>query len=141
MATDDFTLRVTRKNFFTRIAELLGFYGLLVGDKELESKYKIKSSNDPRARSFMMDRRLRELIMVQPSLQLDIQRLSWGKRRKRGDGVRRVTALTTGTIKDPERLANYIRVVAASLDQLVSIGVAHHEPVTESRTYALGRHA
>ena len=141
VATDDFTLRVTRKNFFTRIAERLGFYGLLVGDKELESKYKIKSSNDPRARSFMMDRRLRDLIMVQPSLQLDIQRLSWGKRRKKGDGVRRVTALTTGAIKDPERLANYIRVVAASLDQLVSIGVAHHEPVTESRTYALGRHA
>ena len=141
VATDDFTLRVTKKNAFTRIAELLGFYGLLVGDKDLESKYKIKSSNDPRARSLMMDRRLRELIMVQPSLQLDIQRLSWGKRRKKGDGVRRVTVVTSGVIKEPDRLANYVRLVAAALDQLVRIGVAHHEPVAESRSYALSRRA
>ncbi len=141
VATDDFTLRIIRKNIFTRIAEFFGFYGLLVGDKELEGKYKITSSNDPRARSFMMDQRLRELIMVQPSLQLDIKRLSWGKRRKKGDGVRRVTVLTTGVIKDPGRLANYMRLAAATLDQLVKIDVAHHEPVTEARTYALGRSA
>lgn len=139
VATDDFTLRVTGKNVFTRIAELFGFYGLLVGDKGLARKYRIKSSNNPRARTFMMDQRLRELIMVQPSLQLDIQRLSWGKRRKRGDGVRRVTALTTGVVKDPDRLANYVRVVAATLDQLLRIGVARHEPVAEARTYALSR--
>ena len=89
----------------------------------------------------MMDRRLRELMMVQPSLQLDIQRLSWGKRRKKGDGVRRVTVVTSGVIKEPDRLANYLRLVAAALDQLVRIGVAHHEPVAESRTYALSRRA
>ncbi len=141
VARDDFILRVTRRNIFTRIAEFFGFYGLLVGDKEIEGKYKIKSSNDPRARSFMMDRRLRELIMIQPSLQLDIKRLSWGKRRKKGDGVRRVTALTTGVIKDPGRLANYMKLVTATLDQLVRIGVAHPEPVTEARTYALRRSA
>ncbi len=139
VAKDDFTLRVTRKNFFTRIAELVGFYGLLVGDRELERKYKIKSSSEPRGRSFMMDDRLRELILVQPSLRLDIRRLSWGQRRKKGKGVRRVTVQTTGVIKDPDRLANYVRVVAAALDQLVRIGVAQQEPVLESRTYTLSR--
>ena len=139
VARDDFILRVTRRNISTRIAELFGFYGLPVGDQELERKYKIKSSNDPRGRSFMMDRRLRELIMVSPSLRLDIRRLSWGKRRKKGDGVRSVTVQTTGVIKDPDHLANYVRVVAATLDQLVRIGVAHHEPVAESRTYVLSQ--
>jgi hypothetical protein len=139
VAKEDFTLHVIKRNFFTRIAELFGFYGLLVGDQELERKYKIKSSNDPRGRSLMMDRRLRELIMVQPSLQLDVRRLSWGKRRKKGEGVRSVTVQTSGVIKDPDRLANYVRVVAATLDQLVKIGVAHEEPVLENRTYTLSR--
>ena len=139
VAKDDFTLRVTRKNFFTRIAELVGFYGLLVGDRELERKYKIKTSNDHRGRSFMLDGRLRELIMAQPSLQLDIRRLSWGKRRKKGDGVRSVTVQTTGVIKEPDRLANYVLLVAAALDQLVRIGTAHDEPVVEDRTYAVSR--
>ena len=139
VAKEHFTLHVIKRNIFTRIAELFGFYGLLVGDQEFERKYKIKSSNDPRGRSLMMDRRLRELIMGQPSLQLDVRRLSWGKRRKKGEGVRSVTVQTSGVIKDPDRLANYVRVVAATLDQLVKIGVAHEEPVVESRTYALSR--
>ena len=139
VAREDFTLHVIKRNIFTRIAELFGSYGLLVGDQEFERKYKIKSSNAPRGRSLMMDRRLRELIMVQPSLQLDVRRLSWGKRRKKGEGVRSVTVQTSGVIKDPDRLANYVRVVAATLDQLVKIGVAHEEPVVENRTYSFSR--
>ena len=139
VARDNFTLRVSRRNVFTRIAELFGFYGLLVGDQGLERKYTIKSSNAPRARSLMGDRRLRELIMAQPSLQLEIRRLSWGQRRKMGDGVRAVAVQTTGVIKEPDRLANYVRLVAATLDQLARIGGARHEPIAENRTYALPR--
>ncbi len=139
VAKNDFTLRISRRNIFSRIAELFGFYGLLVGDKEFERKYKTKSSSDARGRSLMMDRRLRELIMVQPSLRLEVRRLSWGMRRKRGDGVRAVAVQTTGVIKDPERLADYVRLVAATLDQLARIGGARHEPVAEHRTYALPR--
>ena len=136
---NDFTLRISRRNIFTRIAELFGFYGLLVGDRELERKYKIKSSNDRGARSLMGDRRLRELILVQPSLRLEIRRLSWGRRRKMGNGVRVVVVQTTGAISEPDRLANYIRLVAATLDQLARIGASYHEPVSENRTYALPR--
>ncbi len=51
MAKEDFKLGISRRNVFTRIAELFGFYGLLVGDQELEGKYTIKSSSDPRGRS------------------------------------------------------------------------------------------
>ena len=132
VAKNDFTLRISRRNIFTRIAELFGFYGLLVGDEELERKhkikYKIKSSNEPRGRSLMTDRRLRELILVQPSLGLDIRRRSWAERRKMGDGVRAVTVQTTGVIKEPDRLANYVRLVAVTLDRLARIGGAYHEP-------------
>ncbi len=119
--------------------EVFGFYGLLVGDRELERNYKIKSSDDPRARSFMSDGQLRGLIMAQPSLEMGIRRLSWGKRRKKGDGVRTVTVQTSAVIKDPDRLSNYVRLVACSLDQLVRIGMAHDAPVAEDRTYALSR--
>ena len=139
VARDDFTLRISRKNVFTPVAQLFGFHGLLVGDEELERKYKIKSSNDPRGRSLMTDRRLRELIMVQPSLKLDIRRRSWTERRKAGEGIRTVTVQTTGVIKEPDRLANYVRLVATTLDQLARIGGAYHEAVAEGRTYVLSR--
>ena len=87
----------------------------------------------------MMDRRLRELIMVQPSLGLEIRQLSWGMRRKRGDGVRAVAVQTSGVVTELDRLANYVLLVANTLDQLVRIGAAYEDPVAEGRTYALPR--
>ena len=139
VAKEDFTLRVSPKNVFTWFAELFSVYGLLIGDQKLERKYTIKSSSEPRGRSLMMDRHLRELIMIQPSLGLEIRRLPWGRRRKTGDGVRVVAVQTTGVITDPDRLANYVLLVATTLDQLVRIGVAHREAVAEGRTYAIRR--
>lgn len=139
VAKEDFTLRVSERNVFTRIQDFFGHSGLLIGDRALERKYKLKSSNEPRGRSLMTDRRLRELIMVQPSLRLEIRRLPWGRRRKTGDGVRAVAVHTTGVIREPERLANYVRLVAATLDQLVRIGAAHDEVVAKERTYSIRR--
>lgn len=60
----------------------------------------------------MTDRRLRELIMAQPSLRLYIRRRPWTKRKKSGEGVRSVTVRTTGVIKDPNRLGNYMLLIA-----------------------------
>ncbi len=139
VAKEDFSLRIVRKNVFTKISELFGFYGLLVGDQALERRYKITASNDPRGRSLMADRGLRALIKVQPSLRLEIRRLSWGKRRRRGDGVRTVTVRTTGVTTDPDRLVGYTRLVASTLEQLVRIGVACEDPVVEGRKYELRR--
>jgi len=139
VAKEDFTFSISRRNVFTRIAEMFGFYGLLVGDQELEGKYTIKSSSDPRGRSLMTDRRLRELIIVQPSLRLEIRRLSWAKRRRKGEGVRTVTVRTTGVLKEPDRLANYMLLVAHTLDQLVRIGAAHDLSVVEGEVHALPR--
>lgn len=139
VAREDFTLRISPRNVFTRIAELFGSRGLRVGDQELERKYTIKSSNDRRGQSLMMDGRLRELIKVQPSLQLEIRRLPRGQRRRRGDGVRAVAVQTIGVIKEPDRLVNYVLLVAATLDRLIKMGGASSEPVAEGRTYARPR--
>ena len=141
VAREDFTLRVCRRNVFTRIPEIFGSHGLRIGDREFERKYTIKSSNEPRGRSLMTDWRLRELIMGQPSLRLEIRRLPWGKRRKTGDGVRAVVVQTMGVIREPDRLVDYVRLVVGTLDRLLKIGGVYDEPVVEGRSYALSRRA
>jgi hypothetical protein len=108
VAKGDFTLQSSPRNVFTRIAELLSFYGLPIGDQEFERRLTIKNSNEPRGRTLMTDRRLRELIEGQPSLRLRIRRFPYGKRRKIGDGVRMVTVRTAGVIQEPDRLADYV---------------------------------
>ena len=139
LAREDFALRVSRRNVFTRMAEIFGIYGLRIGDQEFERKYTIKSSHESRGRSLMTDWRLRELIMAQPSLRLEIRRLPWGKRRKTGDGVRAVVVQTIGVIREPDRLVDYVRLVVSTLDRLMKIGGAYDEPVAEGRTYTLAR--
>jgi hypothetical protein len=139
VARAGFTLRVSQRNVFTRIAELFGSRGLRVGDQELERKYTIKSSNDRRGQSLMMDGRIRGLINIQPSLRLEIRRLPRRLRRIRGDGVRAVAVQTIGVIKEPDRLVSYLLLVAATLDRLIKIGGASNEPVAEGRTYARPR--
>ena len=56
-----------------------------------------------------------------------------------GEGVRVVTVQSDGVIKEPDRLANYVRLVATALDQLARTGGAYHEAVAEGRTYGLSR--
>ena len=51
-----------------------------------------------------------------------------------------MTVQTTAVIREPDRLANYVRLVAVTLDRLARIGGAYHEPVVENRTYALPQH-
>ena len=139
VAKEDFTLRISPRTLFTWVAELFGLSGLPIGDQGLERKYTIKSSNEPRGRSLMTDRRLRELLRAQPELRMEIRRLPWGRRRKTGDGVRAVAVQTAGVIKEPERLADHVLLVAVTLDQLVRIGAAHREPVAKERTYVIRR--
>ena len=139
VAKERFTLRIARKNVLTKIAAKLGFPGLLIGDRELERKYKITTSSEPHTRSLLTDRAMRELILIQPSLRLEIRRQAWSKRRKTGEGVREVRVRTTGVITEPDRLAHYMRLVASTLDQLVRIGVAYEDPVEEGRQYELRR--
>jgi len=114
VAREDFTLRVSRRNIFTRVAEIFGSHGLRIGDQEFERKYTIKNSNQPRGRSLMMNWRLRELIMGEPSLRLEIRRLPWGKRRKTGDGVRAMAVQTIGVTREQGRLVDPARPVLAT---------------------------
>lgn len=137
VARDDFTLRISRRHVGTWLAGLFGAYPATVGDADMDEKYIVKSSNEARTRSFLMDTRLRELVKVQPSLRLEVRRLSRGQRKEMGEGVRAVAVQTTGVVKDPERLENYIRLVAQALDQLVRVGAAAEEPVAPGRIYAL----
>ncbi len=139
VARTHFTLQISRRNVGTWLAGLFGAYPLVIGDAEMDKKYVVKGSSEPRVRSFLMDTRLRELIKVQPSLRLEVRRLSRGQRKEMGEGVRAVALQTTGVVKDPERLENYMLLVAQALDQLVRIGAAAEEPVAPGRIYALPR--
>ncbi len=128
--SDDFKLTVTRRNWFSRFNIVLGARTIKVGSRMFDEKYVTRTNSAGRARSLLNSSEIRSLIMVQPSLRLEIQRPSWSRRRKLSDGARDVIAQTTGVVTDPVRLENYVMLVAHTLDQLLRIGSASGTPVT-----------
>ncbi len=128
-AKDDLKLTVSRRNFFSRFGMVLGMRTVRIGSQRLDDKYVIRSNNEARARALFNDGDVRALILMQPSLRLEVQRPSWARRRKLTEGARDVMVRTTGVIKDPARLENYVRLVAQVLEQLVRIGSAAEDAV------------
>ena len=128
--SDDFNISVTRRNWFSRFNIVLRSRTIRVGSRRFDEKYVTRTNNEGRARLLLNSSEVRSLIMAQPSLDLEIRRPSWSRRRKLSDGARDVVVQTTGVVTDPVRLENYVMLVAHTLDQLGRIGSASRIPVT-----------
>jgi len=133
LAQDDLSFSVTKRHFFTRFAWIFGMSDLSVGDRELEERYVFRSKHASRLRSVMHDKDLRDLVLAQPELALEVKGLSWWQRRKRGSRVRVVTTRTQGVLTDADRIVDFVRLIEAMLDQLQRIGSAVNEPVQDGR--------
>lgn len=127
--TDDFKLTLTRRNWLSRFDIVLRSRTITVGSRMFDEKYVTRTNNEGRARSLLNSSEVRGLIMVQPSLRLEIRRPSWSRRRKLSEGARDVIVQTTGVVTDPVRLENHVMLVAHTLDQLLRIGSASQTPV------------
>ncbi|MFV2008028.1 MAG: hypothetical protein ACC667_11295 [Longimicrobiales bacterium] len=127
--SDDFKLTVARRTWLSRFDIVLRARSIKVGNRMFDEKYVTRTNNEGRARSFLNSSEVRALIMVQPSLRLEIRRPSWSRRRKLSEDARDVIVRTTGVVTDPERLENYVMLVAHTLDQLLRIGSASAAPV------------
>ncbi len=122
--SDDFKLTVVRRNWLSRFDIVLRARTIRVGSRMFDEKYVTRTNNEGRTRSLLNSSDVRGLIMVQPSLRLEIRRPSWSRRRKLSEGARDVIVQTTGVVTDPARLENYVMLVAHTLDQLLRIGSA-----------------
>ena len=126
---DDFKLTVARRNWLSRFNIVLGARRVEVGSRPFDDKYVTRTNNQGRARAFFNSADVRGLIMVQPSLRLEIRRPSWSRRRELSEGARDVIVQTVGVVTNPGRLENYVLLVAHALDQLVRIGSASESAV------------
>lgn len=127
--SDKFKLTVARRGWLSRFDFVLGSRTIKVGSRIFDEKYVTRTNDEGRARALLNSSEVRSLIMVQPTLQFEIQRPSWSRRRQLSEGARDVITQTMGVITDPVRLENYVMLVAHTLDQLRRIGSASETPV------------
>lgn len=133
LAEDDFTLRMSRRRWYSNLVAPFTIPDVPIGDDGIEGRYVMRTRNAARLRSVMNERRVRDLILAQPSMRLEIKGLGFWDRRKLGNRVRRVSVRTTGVVMEPQRLLDFIDLVEVLAQQLVRIGSASSEPVDPSR--------
>jgi hypothetical protein len=122
--SDDFKLTVARRTWLSRFVIVPRARTIKVGSRMFDEKYIARTNSEGRARSLLNTSEVRSLIMVQPSLRLQIRRPSWSRRRTLSEGARDVIVRTTGVVTDPARLEDYVMLVAHTLDGLLRIGSA-----------------
>jgi len=129
LANDNFSFRLTKRTFWSRFSWVWGMSEVSVGDGEFEEQFLLMTRHASRLRTFMNDRKLRELIRAHPIRCLEARGLSWWRRRKRGSRMRVLTLRTSGVVKEIGTLEGLIRVIQSGLDQLLRSGMAEGRTV------------
>ena len=128
LGREDVKLLVRKRWHLDTLLENVGLRGMPSGNPEFARRYIVKAKPESRARS-LITAELTAVLLAQPSLTLQVKAASRRHRKAMGPLARHATMLTTGVIKEPERLAGMFSVVAATLSALDRAGIAAREPV------------
>jgi hypothetical protein len=124
---DGFRFTITRAGIFSPIARMLGFQDVELGDAAFDKAFVIKSSDEPRVRTFLADADLRAKLALQPSLTLSVLDDEGWFGTKFPEGVDELKFHTVGVIKDLVRLEQLFELFAATLARLCRIGSAYED--------------
>ena len=124
---DGFRFTITRAGVFSPIARLLGFQDVEIGDTAFDEAFVVKSSDEPRVRTFLADPDLRAKLALQPSLTLSVLDDEGFFGAKFPEGVDELKFHTVGIIKDLVRLQQLFDLFAATLHRLCHIGSAYED--------------
>jgi hypothetical protein len=124
---DGFRFTVTRAGILSPIARALGFQDVRIGDAAFDEAFVVKTSDEPRVRTFLADADLRAKLALQPSLTLAVVDDEGWFGTKFPGGVDELRFQTVGVIKDLVRLQQLFELFAATLHRLCHIGSAYED--------------
>jgi hypothetical protein len=140
---DGFRFSIHRKSMFSGVGKLFGMQDIEVGgpkfdsleplfglpsyidpqiiesgDPEFDSDFIIKSNDEAKARLLFKQLKIRELIRLQPAIELQIKAKSKSKRQVKKDEIDELYFCVTGVIKDLERLKQLFELFSELLKGL-----------------------
>jgi hypothetical protein len=119
-----FRFTVYRKSVFSGVAKLFGMQDIEIGDDEFDREFIVKGTDESHVRTLLSRIPLRELIAVQPDINLSVKDDEGWFATKFPEGVDELHFMVTGHIKDLERLKKLFDLFARILDALVEMGTA-----------------
>lgn len=129
---DDFRFNVYRKSIFTPLGKLMGMQDVEVAQPAFDEAFVIQGTDEQKLRALFANATIRSLIEAQPSINFSVKDSEGCFRAKFPENVDELHFVTTGVIKDPDRLKLLFDLFSETLDELCRIGSAYegHPQIT-----------
>lgn len=125
VSKDNFRFTLNRRNFFSPIADFFGRKSATTGHPDFDKQFVIKCTDDYKLKKLFANDTLRELILSQKEIHLEIKdKESWPAPKFPAD-VDELYFQASGILKDVERLERVFKLFKEVLNQLVVIGSAY----------------
>jgi hypothetical protein len=124
-----FRFTVYRKGVFSGLGKKLGMQDIEIGDEEFDRDFIIKATDESRVRELMSNKRIRDLIALQPDLKFSVRDDEGWFGPRFPDGVDELSFVVGGVVTDIQRLKRMYELFSETLDELCRIGAAYkHAP-------------
>ena len=124
---EGFRFTIYRKRILSELFKFFGMQDIEIGDAEFDEAFIIKGTDEARVQNFFADAKLRELIRVQPAIQLKVKDSEGWFGPTFPENVDELHFQVIGVIDDVERLKSLFDLFAAVLEQLCRIGSAYKQ--------------
>jgi hypothetical protein len=124
---DGFRFTIYRKGFFSGIAKSFGMQDVEVGYPDFDESFIIKGNDEAKLRSLFGNRRIRELLEIQPKVHFAVKDNEGIFGPKFPEDVDELCFQVRGVIKDIPQLKQLFELFAEVLQQLCHIGSAYEK--------------
>lgn len=123
----NFYFKIYRAGFFSGLGKILGMEDINIGYDEFDEDFVIKSNDEEKIKQLFSDKTIRDLIEMQPQINLEIKDDEGYFFKHFPEGVDELYFQVTGVIKDIERLKELYELFAEVLKELCNMGLASAE--------------
>lgn len=126
---ESFYFKVHRKGLFSGVGKLLGAKDISIGYSDFDYEFIVKGNNEKKVIQLFSNERIRELVELQKSINLEIKDNEGLFKNYLPSDVDELYFSVTGVIKDLQRLKELYELFAEVLRELCSMGIASNEQV------------
>jgi len=123
----NFYFKIYRAGFFSGLGKILGMEDINIGYEEFDEDFVIKSNNEEKIKQLFSDKTIRDLVEMQPQINLEIKDDEGYFFKHFPEGVDELYFEVTGVMKDIDRLKELYELFAEVLKELCSMGLASAE--------------
>jgi hypothetical protein len=129
-ARDDFKFVIYRNGLFSTIAKFFGAQDVTVGYPEFDEAFIIKGNDESKVCSLFRNTKIRELMLSQDAIRLEVMEHESMWDEKLPDGVFQLYYISEEIMMDLEQLKTLHRLYIEILNQLAKIGSA--KPIAQT---------